>query len=170
MTLKKLAFGLVAFLATLLLVACGSKQATENASPRETADFQLVKAGQMDVRNHYEYRGDKVLKMTTTTTLLYSAIQVDSADAAKQYLEAHGGNKWDGVKGIKHKVDYQGDRMVETTTVDFSKVDINANADLLQVQVPDGKKVDHISFKQSSQALKDQGYTEVKDGKFQELN
>lgn len=170
MKLKRIVLGLVALLAALTLVACGSKEANTDTDPTKTADFQLLKAGQMDVRNHYEYKDDKVLKMTTTTTLLYSTIQVDSADAAKQYMETKGVEKWDGIKGITHKVDYKNDRLVETTTVDFSKVDINANAVLLQLQVPSGKRVDHISYKQSIKTLKNQGYTQVMDGKFKELN
>ena len=85
-------------------------------------------------------------------------------------MEQKGASKYDGIKGVEHKIDYKDDRLVETVMVDCNKVDLNANAAILGLVAPNNAKVNHISFQQSDQSIKSQGYTVIKDGQYQELN
>ncbi len=166
MSIKKALLGVLAVFATVLLVACHASK--NNAS--QTADFQKLTAGKSDYRIHLVYQDDKVSKIVSTSTVLYSTIHADSADVAKQEMEQKGASKYDGIKGVEHKIDYQDDRLVEKVSVDVSKVDLNANASLLGIVGKENGRLDHISFQQSQQNIKAQGYTEVKDGNYQKLN
>ncbi|WP_080567302.1 DUF1307 domain-containing protein [Streptococcus sobrinus] len=166
MSFRKMFAGLLALLGALLLVACHSAK----SNPSQTADYQKLTVGKSDNRIHLVYQDDKVTKVKSTTTELYSAIHADSADAAKQLMEQKGASKYDGIKGVEHKIDYKDDRLVETVMVDCNKVDLNANAAILGLVAPNNAKVNHISFQQSDQSIKSQDYTVIKDGQYQELN
>ncbi|MGT2929232.1 DUF1307 domain-containing protein [Streptococcus dentasini] len=178
MTFKKVIVSLLALLVLVGLSACGGSKTSDNTTnttsnsqaSRQQSDYQKFVAGERDIRNHYEYAGDQLLLSQTSTVVLYSALGVDSPEAAQAHHEQNGATKWDGIEGIEHKIDYQTDRLIEETTIDYTKVDLQANAELLQIQLTDGKAPDQISYSQTIQALLAGGYTEVKDGKFQELN
>ena len=162
MRLKRIVLGLLALFGAVVLVACG-------AGTKKSADFQLLTQGQSDIRNHIEYQGDKMTLLKTTTTVLYSAIGANSKDDAKLMMEAQGSADWDGVEGITHEVDYQEDRLIETTSIDMKKVDLATLNELLPIETEDGKIPEYVSYSMTKENFQDQGYTEVKDGKYKEL-
>ena len=162
MKLKKIVVGLLALLGAVVLVACGT-------GTKKSADFQLLTQGQSDIRNHIEYQGDKMTLLKTTTTVLYSAIVANSKDDAKLMMEEQGSGDWDGIKGITHEVEYKDDRFIETTSVDLNKVDFDKLGELIPLQTANGEKAKYLSYKLTKENFLNQGFTEVKDGKFKEL-
>lgn len=161
---KKFLAALLTIVATIFLVACGAgKTATK------TADFQSITQNQRDFRNHFEYQGDKVVKMKTTATILYSAYGIDSKEAAQSLMKSQGAEEWDNLKGVDHKVDYKSDRLVETTSIDLEKVDFKKLGELMPIETADGKQAQYISYKLTKEQQKELGMKEVKDGKFEEL-
>ena len=162
MRLKRIILGLLALLGAVVLVACGT-------GTKKSADFQLLTQGQSDIRNHIEYQGDKMTLLKTTTTVLYSAIGANSKDDAKLMMEEQGSADWDGIKGITHEVEYKDDRFIETTSVDLNKVDFDKLGELMQLQTANGEKAKYLSYKLTKENFVNQGYTEVKDGKYKEL-
>ncbi|MGT2757461.1 DUF1307 domain-containing protein [Streptococcus ovuberis] len=161
MKLRKLLVGLVALLGAFALVACGAKTGT--------ADFQLITEGQMDICNHLEYQGDKITLLETTTTILYSAMEVNSKEEAKEVMEAQNIGAWDGIEGVDHKVEYQDDRIVEVTSIDLAKADLDVLGELMPIESANGEKVEYLSFKMTKENFKKRGVKEVKDGQFKEL-
>ena len=161
MRLKRIVLGLLALVGAGVLMAC--------TPSTQTADFQSFVEGQMDIRNHFEYQGDKITLMETTTTLIYSAYGLDGPEAAEEQMLAQGSANWDGVEGITHEVDYQEDRLIETTSIDMKKVDLATLNELLPIEIEDGKIPEYVSYSMTKENFQDQGYTEVKDGKYKEL-
>lgn len=173
--MKKFVAALGLLVTLFLLVACQShpeknSSNTDATSKRQTADFQKIDTNYSDVRYHFTYEGDDLLISQQTTTILYSALNVNSPESARFYYEQNGSTKWDDIEGIEHKVEYQGDRLVETITVDYTKVDKVANAALLEIQLTNGKAPKQISYKHITQTLIGKGFSEVKDGNFQTFN
>ncbi len=162
---KKVLVSLLALVATFFLVGC----ALVGKVAMKTADFQLIQEGQMDVRNHFEYQGDKIVVMETKTTMLYSVLGVKDKKAAKTIMKAQGIEKWDNLKGVKHTVDYQSDRLVEVTSVDLTKADFKELGEVMPIQTADGKTAQYISYKLTKQNIEKLGMKEIKDGKFEEL-
>ena len=161
MKLKRFVFGLLALVGAGVLIAC--------TPSTKTADYQRIVEGQLDIRNHFEYQGDKITFMETTTTIIYSAYGLDGPEDAEEQMLAQGSANWDGVEGITHEVDYQEDRLIETTSIDMKKVDLATLNELLPIETEDGKIPEYVSSSMTKENFQDQGYTEVKDGKFKEL-
>ena len=80
MKLRRMVLGLLALVGVGVLIAC--------TTSTKTADYQRLVEGQMDIRNHFEYRGDKITLMETTTTIIYSAYGLtgDSVAAIQAYV------------------------------------------------------------------------------------
>ena len=133
MKLKRFVFGLLALVGAGVLIAC--------TPSTKTADYQRIVEGQLDIRNHFEYQGDKITFMETTTTIIYSAYGLDGPEDAEEQMLAQGSANWDGVEGITHEVDYQEDRLIETTSIDMKKVDLATLNELLPIETEDGKNV-----------------------------
>lgn len=161
MRLKRIVLGLLALVGVGSLMAC--------TPSTQTADFQSFVEGQMDIRNHFEYQGDKITLMETTTTLIYSAYGLDGPEAAEEYALAQGIENWDGIEGITHKVDYQEDRLIETTSIDMNKVDLATLNELMPIETTDGKIPEYLSYKLTKENFLNQGFTEVTDGNFKVL-
>lgn len=145
---------------------------TSSSSDEEgvvTADFQRIIPGEIDVRNHFEEKDDRVLLMKTVTTIKYSALKVADAEGAKQQMEKQGASEWDGIKGIDHQIDYQEDRLVETTTVDLTVVDLEKYGSLLNLQSTSGDTPNYVSYVQTVREQEAIGLTKVENGQFQEL-
>ena len=167
MKLKRIVFSMLALFGAVVLVACGASSSTSNST--ETADYQLLTKGQSDIRNHFEYQGDQVILMETKTTILYSALGVDTQEAAEKLMSDPEVTKWDGVNGIKHEIEYKEDRLIETTSIDLNQVDLDELNELMPIQTADGEKAKYISYKMTKENLKQIGMKEIQDGQFEEL-
>ncbi|MGQ7409544.1 DUF1307 domain-containing protein [Streptococcus suis] len=162
MKLKQVVLGMLAFFGTIVLVACGTQTA-------KSADFQQFVPDQMDIRNHIEYQGDKITLMTTETIILYTALGVDTPDAAEEWMRSQGAEAWDGVEGITHEVDYQEDRLIEKTTVDLTVIDFAKLGELMPIETTDGEQATFLSYSMNRENFLNQGFTEIQNGQFEEL-
>ena len=79
----------------------------------------------------------------------------------------HKGDK--DVKGFTHSAEYKDDYMVEKTTLNYEKADLDQLIEKKLVTTQKDKKVDYISFKSTFDMMKQGGFKEVKNGKFEEL-
>ena len=61
------------------------------------------------------------------------------------------------------------DYMVEKTTLNYEKADLDQLIEKKLVTTQKDKKVDYISFKSTFDMMKQGGFKEVKNGKFEEL-
>ena len=59
--------------------------------------------------------------------------------------------------------------MVEKTTLNYEKADLDQLIEKKLVTTQKDKKVDYISFKSTFDMMKQGGFKEVKNGKFEEL-
>ena len=84
-------------------------------------------------------------------------------------MEEQGSADWDGIKGITHEVEFKDDRLIETTSIDMNKVVLATLNELMPIETTDGKIPEYLSYKLTKENFLNQGYTEVKDGKFKEL-
>ena len=73
------------------------------------------------------------------------------------------------VKGFTHSAEYKDDYMVEKTTLNYEKADLDQLIEKKLVTTQKDKKVDYISFKSTFDMMKQSGFKEVKNGKFEEL-
>lgn len=155
--LKTLLLTTVSLVAIFFLVAC---------SQTKTTNLQLFEETGSDTRIILQYQGDRVVKQTLSSTLLFEPLGID-ADLAKD-IYSDVPNEFKDVEGITHKAEFKDDRMVQTIDMDFTKVDLEKITKLLNIkEETDGK---YISYKKVIKYYKDAGFKEVKDGKFQELS
>ena len=59
--------------------------------------------------------------------------------------------------------------MVEKTTLNYEKADLDQLIEKKLVTTQQDKKVDYISYKSTVDLMKQSGFKEVKNGKFEEL-
>lgn len=151
---KRLALAVVTLLEVIFLVAC---------SPIKTTHL-IRDDGSQSNRISFHYQGDKLLKQTQTVTILYDTFDV-KADEAKEAFD-HLGEAYKNIEGVTLKTDYQDDRVVQTIEVDFAKVNLKENVDLLLLKPEaDGQSV---SYKKALKAYKNFGFKDVKDDKLQD--
>lgn len=136
-------------LLTVLLAACGKE---------EKVVFEFDESGVKSEVTYYAKK-DKVTKQTTKTTLDYSVLMIDSKEAAEEMFKDQFA-EYEDVKGVKHKVTYNDDNLVEEVEVDLSKVDFDDLSELTGSQVD--KDADYISLEESIKLMEDSGFTQKK--------
>lgn len=157
---KKIA-ALIAVLAALVgLAACGSET--------ETSSFQLFDTQGIDQRETYSYQGDRVIKVQTKNTILYSVYHLNDKAEAEEKLK-DGFDEFKNIKGIKHQVTYQEDRLIEILEIDYTKVDLKKHAKLLNIHAADTDKVKYISFEKTKENLVKRGYQLITDDNYRNL-
>lgn len=102
-----------------------------------------------------EYQEDKLLKHTTTISLLYKEADIKDSDAAKEYFK-EATDQVKGLKGVSHKADYQKDRAALTLEIDLSKADLEKVAPLIGLDP--AIEGEHISYKESLELYKSIGF------------
>ena len=108
----------------------------------------------------YYYKDDKVLRQTANNKFDYAAVGVKSKEEAKSILGPIS-QKYQNIKGITEKVDYQDTYALETLNVDYSTVNF-ADLNALQGAEFTGEVKDGISMKKSEALLKARGFKDVK--------
>lgn len=147
--MKKLVNLFMVSMVILVLSACGSEEKTV---------FEMKEDGFVSEVT-YISKGDKVKKQLTKTTMDYEYLGFSSKDEVKEFVELQG-NMLENVKGVKHKIDYKDDHLVEDIEIDMETIDF---ADLDKITNGEvGDDADYISLKESTKLIGEQGYTKKK--------
>lgn len=128
---------------------------------------QPRKEKKTDVRITLEHKGDKAISNQTTTTIYYKEAGV-TKDQLKEMIDKYD-EEYKDVKGFTHSAEYKDDYMVEKTTLNYEKADLDQLIEKKLVATQKDKKVDYISYKSTFDMMKQSGFKEVKNGKFEEL-
>ncbi|XCY66700.1 YehR family protein [Streptococcus iniae] len=154
---RKLVSLLMLVISVLFLVACQSKQAVKE----KVVYFEMTQNGST-VGLTYYYKGDKVTRQSAKTKATYTALGVDSKEAAKKELSSIA-KQYQGVKGLKESIDYKDDHILETVEVDYAKADMKQLSKIpgIALATEDGKVPDYVSYKKTKKMLEDKGFKKV---------
>ncbi|ALU77449.1 TPA: YehR family lipoprotein [Listeria monocytogenes] len=148
--LKKGTAVLFVMIMAVMLVACGDKE--------ETKTYTLSQNG-VDSKLTYTYKGDKVTKQTAENTMSYASLGVDSKEDAEKMLKATS-DKFQGIDGLKEKIEYKDDKAIETLEVDYTKIS-SEDMNKIPGMSSNGDTSKGISMEESAKMLESQGYKEV---------
>lgn len=148
-TWKSIFLSLIAIFTLFLLGACGQQ------SVQKSYLQGINQEKKTDVRITLEHKGDKAISNQTTTTIYYKEAGV-TKDQLKEMID-------------KYDEEYKDDYMVEKTTLNYEKADLDQLIEKKLVATQKDKKVDYISYKSTFDMMKQSGFKEVKNGKFEEL-
>ncbi|EAF5034320.1 TPA_asm: hypothetical protein GEK10_12795 [Listeria monocytogenes] len=148
--LKKGTAVLFVMIMAVMLVACGDKE--------ETKTYTLSQNG-VDSKLTYTYKGDKVTKQTAENTMSYASLGVDSKKDAEKMLKATS-DKFQGIDGLKEKIEYKDDKAIETLEVDYTKIS-SEDMNKIPGMSSNGDTSKGISMEESAKMLESQGYKEV---------
>ncbi|EHU0602448.1 YehR family lipoprotein [Listeria monocytogenes] len=148
--LKKGTTVLFVMIMAVMLVACGDKE--------ETKTYSLSQNG-VDSKLTYTYKGDKVTKQTAETTMSYASLGVASKEDAEKMLKATS-DKFQGIDGLKEKIEYKDDKAIETLEVDYTKIS-SEDMNKIPGMSSNGDTSKGISMEESAKMLESQGYKEV---------
>ncbi|EAF5658187.1 MULTISPECIES: YehR family lipoprotein [Listeria] len=148
--LKKGTAVLFVMIMAVMLVACGDKE--------ETKTYTLSQNG-VDSKLTYTYKGDKVTKQTAENTMSYASLGVTSKEDAEKMLKATS-DKFQGIDGLKEKIEYKDDKAIETLEVDYTKIS-SEDMNKIPGMTSNGDTSKGISMEESAKMLESQGYKEV---------
>lgn len=148
-TWKSIFLSLIAIFTLFLLGACGQQ------SVQKSYLQGINQEKKTDIRITLEHKGDKAISNQTTTTIYYKEAGV-TKDQLKEMID-------------KYDEEYKDDYMVEKTTLNYEKADLYQLIEKKLVTTQKDKKVDYISYKSTVDMMKQSGFKEVKNGKFEEL-
>ncbi|MBG9981203.1 DUF1307 domain-containing protein [Facklamia sp. DSM 111018] len=114
----------------------------------------------MEIELTYYYKGDQVLKQKTVNKLTYESLGVEDEEGAREILDPISETMQD-TEGLKEKLDYKDDHVIETVELDFEKGDINELAEVANLET-EGDLDEGISMKKSEEFLLEQGFKEKK--------
>lgn len=154
--LRSFLLSLAMIFVVVLSTACSSKEATA------TKTFVKEQNG-VKVTLVYTYieSEDKVIKQTTKLVGEYAKLPSTKTKEAVQKVLDPIAEKYKGIKGIKHSIDYQDDKFVEETEIDYENLDYEKSKTVLGKNFQDPTKT-KISMKKTEEMMSGQGYTEVK--------
>ena len=141
----------------VLSTACSSKEAAT-----ATKTYVLEKNGlKTTIVYTYIEKEDKVVKQTTKNEGIYAQLPSTKTKEEAQKVLDPIAKKYQGIKGIKHSIDYQEDKFIETIEVDYENLDYEKSKVVMGTNFQDPKKV-KISLKKSEETLIKAGYQEQK--------
>ena len=147
---KSIFLSLIAIFTLFLLGACGQQ------SVQKSYLQAINQEKKTDVRITLEHKGDKAISNQTTTTIYYKEAGV-TKDQLKEMIDKYD-EEYKDVKGFTHSAEYKDDQ-----------ADLDQLIEKKLVTTQKDKKVDYISFKSTFDMMKQGGFKEVKNGKFEEL-
>ena len=133
----------------ILLVACGAK--------KEESKTFVLDNGIISTELTYYYVGDKVTKQTTDTILKYGQPGLENKE---QVMEKFGPivEKYQGIEGIEHNVEYGETEMKESLSIEYAKVDFEKLKNLEGISFA-GDPKNGVSMKKSEEMLLANGFT-----------
>lgn len=153
--LKNILLPVAMILVVVLSTSCGT-------GSNATKTFEKEKNGmKTTVTYTYIESEDKVIKQTTKLVGEYAKLPSTKTKEAVQKVLDPIAEKYKGIKGIKHSIDYQDDKFVEETEIDYENLDYEKSKTVLGKNFQDPAKT-KISMKKTEEMMSGQGYTEVK--------
>lgn len=165
---------------SLILVACsGNKKELSNTSAKQeevpsTSEkevelskryFQLLETGSdARITVFYEKDSDIVVKQIFESKLVYADLGVDKETLKTMETDAEKHTK----NGIEYTVNFEEEFATELLTVDYSKADPKDINDLPGVQTTTNN-TSQIGMKETAELIKSDGFEEITDGNFKEL-
>ena len=115
------------------------------------------------LENNYTYieKEDKVVKQTTKNEGIYAQLPSTKTKEETQKVLDPIAKKYQGIKGIKHSIDYQEDKFIEDLEVDYTNIDYEKAKEVLGKNFQDPAKT-KISMKKTEELMNKMGYTEQK--------
>lgn len=148
--MKKFLKVIIPFLLSIFIVGCSQGASTQTATyiKEETGiKSELV----------YTYKDDKVLKQTSVNTISLKELGV-TKERIKELMDPLS-KQYNEITGLEHKVEYSDDTVIETTTVDYEKLDFaKAKSSGLPGINLSGNTDNGISMKGSEEMVLNQGY------------
>ena len=138
-TWKSISLSLIAIFTLFLLGACGQQ------SVQKSYLQGINQEKKTDIRITLEHKGDKAISNQTTTTIYYKEAGV-TKDQLKEMIDKYD-EEYKDVKGFTHSAEYKDDYMVEKTTLNYEKADLDQLIEKKLVTTQKDKKVDYISYK-----------------------
>ncbi|SMG15488.1 YehR family lipoprotein [Paenibacillus aquistagni] len=147
----KKVLGVLSFVILIIgLVGCGGAK-------EESSTYTLSAAG-TEIEVTYYYKNDEVTKQTTNSTVAYASMGAANKEEAETIIEPLA-KQYENVKGIKHEVEYQEDKLVEKTEVDYTKADLKEVSRLTGSMFEDAEEAGFVSMKKSEEMLLSNGFT-----------
>ena len=141
----------------VLSTACSSKEAAT-----ATKTYVLEKNGlKTTIVYTYIEKEDKVVKQTTKNEGIYAQLPSTKTKEEAQKVLDPIAKKYQGIKGIKHSIDYQEDKFIEDLEVDYTNIDYEKAKEVLGKNLQDPAKT-KISMKKTEELMNKMGYTEQK--------
>ena len=109
----------------------------------------------------YIEKEDKVVKQTTKNEGIYAQLPSTKTKEEAQKVLDPIAKKYQGIKGIKHSIDYQEDKFIEDLEVDYTNIDYEKAKEVLGKNFQDPAKT-KISMKKTEELMNKMGYTEQK--------
>lgn len=161
-SLKRILLIAILAFATIGTTACGgnSKQVTKN-------EYDLLKTMVLEqpsgikIEIAYYGKGDVVYVQTANNVIPYKAFP-GGKEKLKAQLDPIA-EKYKGLKGVNHKLDYTEDKLVETLEVKFKELEVEKAKNVPGLLMSgSGDPKNGVSLSKSVELLKQNGYTEKK--------
>lgn len=133
------------------LAGCGDKE--------ESKTFNANLNG-ADITVSYTYKGDKVLKQSSESKIIYASVGAKNKEEAANVFNALSA-KYHNIAGIEEKLTYEDTYAQENVIIDMEKVDMKALQGMSGMTVSQDVSTD-VSMKQMENVMKAAGFKEVK--------
>ena len=141
----------VASVLVFSLAGCGDKEESKTFSANLNGN---------EISMTYTYTGDKVIKQTSQSKILYASVGAKTKEDAEKILGQLSA-KYQSIAGVEEKLTYQDTYAEESVTVDMEKVDFKALQGAMGAMVS-GDTSKGVSMKQTQTVLEAAGFKEVK--------
>lgn len=163
--IRNILLSLAMLLVVVLSTACSNKQNTKTTGNTATKVYvkEVRKGFNATVIYEYIESEDKIIKHITKTEGIYEYLpNMKNKEEAKTLLDPNG-KKFEGIRGIKHSVEYQEDKFIDTLEIDYSNLDIEKGKEkgVIEKEFEDPSKVP-VSMKNTENQMIEWGYTEQK--------
>lgn len=159
----------VAFGIFSLMTQCKSdNDAGKTSSEIETVYLQKIE-DTMDNRIIFRHKSgdDHVIYAEEVTTRDFTSSGIEDQEVFEKTLAELFKKEFGGMEGIDYSTEYNGKMVTLTVKFDYNKIDFEKFTQLESQTSLTG--TDGVSLSKTIKAYKDDGYVEVKDGKFKEL-
>ena len=150
--MKKLSIFLVTLAIGTILVACGGGETKQKTF---TMDKEHSKT---EIEYTYNDKSDQVASQKMESELTYEYLEFANEEEAKAELEPSL-DEFNDINGVTYELDFKEDHVIETTTIDFKKLDVD-DADKIPGFAFDGDPSDGISMEETTKSLKATGFSE----------
>ena len=161
--LRNILLSVTMILVVILTTACTNKDDTTTKKDTNATKTFVRKQNGVKSTVTYTYieNEDKVLKQTTVNEGVYAELPSAKTKEAVQKVLEPIAKKYQGIKGIKHSIDYQEDKFVENLEIDYENIDYEKAKGILGKDFADPSKT-KISMKKTEELLTGQGFKEQK--------